>query len=43
MNFEKLIQGIRQAKEVVRELVSLALEIGTLVAIIKMVAESLSR
>lgn len=43
MSHKKLIQVIRQAKEVVHELVSLALEIGTLVAIIKMVVESLTR
>ena len=43
MNSDKLIQGIRKAKQVVRELVSLALEIGTLVTIIKMVIETITR
>ena len=42
MNFKKLVQGVRQAKELVRELVALALEIGTLIAVIKMVFANLS-
>lgn len=39
---EKLIMKIRQAKQVVEELISLALSIGTLLAIIKMVIESIT-
>ena len=42
MDYKKLIRKIRQAREVVHELVLLALEIGTLVAVIKMVIESLT-
>lgn len=41
MNFEDLIEGIKKAKRVVRELTWLVLEIGTLLAVIKMIAESL--
>lgn len=41
MSYERLIEGIKKAKQVVRELTWLALEIGTLLAVIKMIAESL--
>lgn len=37
----EIIGGIKKAKRVVRELTWLALEIGTLLAVIKMIADSL--
>ena len=37
---EKLIKIIKQAKRVTTELIPLALEIGTLLAVIKMIVES---
>lgn len=42
MDEEKIIQGIRKAQRVVAELTRLALEIGTLLAVMKMIIESVS-
>ncbi len=38
---EKLLKTIRKARKVVDELIPLALSIGTLLAVIKMIIESL--
>ncbi len=38
---EKLLKMIRQTKKVIDELIPLALSIGTLLAVIKMIIESL--
>lgn len=41
MNNE-LIRKLKKAQQVVKELIGLALEVGTLLAVIKMIIESLS-
>ena len=41
MDADKLIEGIKKAGKVIRALSQLTLEIGTLIAIIKMVIESI--
>lgn len=40
-NEDKVEEKIKKASRVVRELINLALEIGTLVAVIKMILDSL--
>ena len=40
-NEDKVREKIKKASRVVRELINLALEIGTLVAVIKMILDSL--
>ncbi len=41
MNFEKLLDAIEKAEQVVKALVPLALDLGTLIAVIKMVIDSI--
>ena len=39
---ERIIQGIKKARRVVAELTRLVLELGTLIAVIKMVIQSVT-
>ena len=41
MSFDKLIEGIKKARQVVEELIPLVMGIGTLIAVIHMIMHSI--
>ena len=41
MNFDNFLKGIKKAERVVKELIQLTLEIGTLVMVIEMIIQSI--